>query len=358
MDTGIDLDSIKERYLSGELETFGNNSATPDWLHKEAGAEEDWETVAKRQLETNAFARDLMRQFPAEKLSGVYHEDRNTGAKKLIKSSEEVLAEMYSWLNKKAKGDLRQAIAILDATQLIDEYRNPIIQMFKNANEEESLSLEDKAGTDAAEGQPTNALKAQRTSQTTADQVIQDQNADRLDANMKARSKRVDYAQPLERKKIVGSLGIIVNEQTSQVWKKGELVAEMSTEAVGGFSVMADEMHSLDTEEDVMALFSAAPVKEAADGFHIDTVDGNWVLGTFNNMKFEAKVFTEPSEFGIDNGHVSKLWIKGDGGIQVNYDCGWGVGEDLKSTWGPLVEKLDAFAKTPAFLNTFTNLDA
>lgn len=355
MDTGIDLDSIKERYLSGELETFGNNSATPDWLHKEAGAEEDWETVAKRQLEINALGRDMVRQFPAEKLSGVYHEDRNTGTKKLLKSSEEVLAEMYSWLNKKAKGDLKQAVAILDSTQLIDEYRNPIIQMFKNANEEETLSLEEKAETEAKEGQPINALRAQRTSETTADQVINDQSIDRLEQNEKARSKRVDYAQPLERKKIVGSLGIIINEQTSQLWKKGELVAEMNTEAVGGFAVMADEMHAIETEDDAMALFAAAPVKEGADGFQINTVDGNWVMGTFNGMEFEAKIFTAPSEFGINNGYVSKLWIKSpsedDSTVLVNYDRGWDIGEDKPETWQPLVVKLEQFVQSPAFAN-------
>lgn len=79
--------------------------------------------------------------------------------------------------------------------------------------------------------------------------------------------------------------------------------------------------------------------------FKITRISGNWVLGKFGDNRFEAKIYTEPSDFGINNGHVSKLWIEGI----VNYDRGWDIGKSQQSTWAPLVSELDAYARTPAF---------
>ncbi len=53
----------------------------------------------------------------------------------------------------------------------------------------------------------------------------------------------------------------------------------------------------------------------------ITKTDGQWKLGTIDEIKFNAKVYEEPSEFGINNGNVSKLWIDG----VCNYDRGWDV---------------------------------
>ncbi len=41
----------------------------------------------------------------------------------------------------------------------------------------------------------------------------------------------------------------------------------------------------------------------------ISSVDDNWVTGIFKGKTFEAKVFSAPSRFGINNGRVSKLCI-------------------------------------------------
>ena len=46
---------------------------------------------------------------------------------------------------------------------------------------------------------------------------------------------------------------------------------------------------------------------------------GNWKIGTINGIAFQAKVYDEDSEFGIDGGNVSKLWIQGI----CNYDREW-----------------------------------
>ncbi len=41
----------------------------------------------------------------------------------------------------------------------------------------------------------------------------------------------------------------------------------------------------------------------------IREVDGNWVTGIYKDLWFQAKVFSEVSEFGLNNGRVSKLCI-------------------------------------------------
>jgi|SRR5690606_4824100 len=59
----------------------------------------------------------------------------------------------------------------------------------------------------------------------------------------------------------------------------------------------------------------------------------NWVSGIVGDYRFDAKHFNEGSEFGINEGRVSKLTIKrldtvGNGkdwnyGVVVSYDRGW-----------------------------------
>lgn len=66
--------------------------------------------------------------------------------------------------------------------------------------------------------------------------------------------------------------------------------------------------------------------------------DSNWVKGTIGQYSFEAKLFDDPSTFGIANGRVSKLCIY-DNAVReqkrdffaaciINYDRGW----DIKAT--------------------------
>ena len=51
-----------------------------------------------------------------------------------------------------------------------------------------------------------------------------------------------------------------------------------------------------------------------------------WVSGTVDgNITFEAKVFDNPSVFGIDGGRISKLSIRNASEEIVNYDRGWDV---------------------------------
>lgn len=56
----------------------------------------------------------------------------------------------------------------------------------------------------------------------------------------------------------------------------------------------------------------------------IDQTDlqSGWLKGTYNQFEFSAKVFSEGSSFGINQGRVSKLFITEKKEVVFNYDRG------------------------------------
>lgn len=42
-------------------------------------------------------------------------------------------------------------------------------------------------------------------------------------------------------------------------------------------------------------------------------------------VQYEAKVYEEGSQFGIDGGRISKLWASVNGETIINYDRGWDI---------------------------------
>lgn len=54
---------------------------------------------------------------------------------------------------------------------------------------------------------------------------------------------------------------------------------------------------------------------------------GNWIVGTVDGLEVQAKVYDEPSQFGMElDGRISKLWVKiPDGMVVYNYDRGLDV---------------------------------
>lgn len=285
----------REEYLNNTLPYVPSDALLPSWLQKEAGMEEDWEKVEKMKLELNAFARDFKRAFPAEAFAGIFQTDNRTMEKKQIKSTEEVLGDAYNWLSKKTKGDAKLAKSILDAATLVDEYAGPIMQMFKNAGDDEALDKTEKTIMDQEKPesdlfgptQPNEALKAQRESETTAESITTDMNDKRLLENREVMKKQNDY---LERKRVIAGYGMILNEEKLSLYKKGELLKEINTDDLGGFAVAADEVDSLQSAEDVETLFAAAP----SDIVPVETVVVNaqptQVIATVGNMRLHGYV--------------------------------------------------------------------
>lgn len=77
-----------------------------------------------------------------------------------------------------------------------------------------------------------------------------------------------------------------------------------------------------------------------------DDQRSGWVSGTYHGMKFQAKVYDEGSEFGINNGTVSKLWVSEANGTPIiNYDRGWDKGEKRTEIWKDLVELIEVNVK-------------
>lgn len=75
----------------------------------------------------------------------------------------------------------------------------------------------------------------------------------------------------------------------------------------------------------------------------------NWVEGTYGEYKYQAKIFNEPSDYGIDFGRVSKLCITTLGGtwadVVVNYDRGWDKGKGKKKLYRGVVGRLEFVAQ-------------
>ena len=50
-----------------------------------------------------------------------------------------------------------------------------------------------------------------------------------------------------------------------------------------------------------------------------------WKDGIIDGYRYQVKVFDEGSDFGINGGRISKLWMQKDGKEAANYDRGWDV---------------------------------
>ncbi len=74
-----------------------------------------------------------------------------------------------------------------------------------------------------------------------------------------------------------------------------------------------------------------------------------WVEGEYEGRRYQAKVYDEPSDYGINGGRVSKLWVRGTTyNTFINYDRGWDAGEDVVEVWKPLVALIEKNLKPKA----------
>lgn len=68
----------------------------------------------------------------------------------------------------------------------------------------------------------------------------------------------------------------------------------------------------------------------------------NWVNGSYGDFRFEAKLFDVGSEFGINNGRVSKLYIQDKERNSIcEYDRGWGMEPKNKTVYNSIMKLLE-----------------
>lgn len=80
----------------------------------------------------------------------------------------------------------------------------------------------------------------------------------------------------------------------------------------------------------------------------IANIDGNWVDGTFDGKRLEAKIFMDPSGHGINSGRVSKFYYE-----NCSFERGWNTGEEDIDIWSPVIEALEQFAQSKRFVESF-----
>ena len=69
-----------------------------------------------------------------------------------------------------------------------------------------------------------------------------------------------------------------------------------------------------------------------------------WKDGIINGYLFSIKVFEEPSEYGINEGRISKLEISKTGKILCSYDRGWDIrpeGEEVKAVYQEILKRFN-----------------
>lgn len=74
-----------------------------------------------------------------------------------------------------------------------------------------------------------------------------------------------------------------------------------------------------------------------------------WSKGFINGengrrYEYQVKHFDEGSEFGINEGKISKLWISLDGKTVCSYDRGWDVfpeDGDIKNVYNKLLDRFN-----------------
>lgn len=69
-----------------------------------------------------------------------------------------------------------------------------------------------------------------------------------------------------------------------------------------------------------------------------------WKDGIINGYLFEAKVYEESSEYGINEGRISKLDISKTRKILCSYDRGWDIRpkeEEVKDIYQDIVKRFN-----------------
>ena len=66
-----------------------------------------------------------------------------------------------------------------------------------------------------------------------------------------------------------------------------------------------------------------------------------WKKWEENGFEIQMLAFDKPSQYGIDKGKISKLWIRKNGKVVCNYDRGWDIEpeKDVKELYDSILKK-------------------
>lgn len=68
--------------------------------------------------------------------------------------------------------------------------------------------------------------------------------------------------------------------------------------------------------------------------------DGLWITGKYKSYRFEAKVYDQPSDYGINGGRISKLLVNDGTRTIFNYDRGLDIDSPIGYELAKLLEEL------------------
>ena len=139
----------------------------------------------------------------------------------------------------------------------------------------------------------------------------------------------------LNKAKQYGARDVVIIDKNTREWYR-----------ISGFG-KAESMGKIPPFFDLGESKKSGKSKKLKEGLTPD--EGAWITGTISKdggeYEVQAKVFDEPSEFGIDHGRISKLWVKEKGWpVCISYDRGWDIypqtNEDLLNFVMKEVEKV------------------
>jgi hypothetical protein len=275
---------------------MARDALIPDWVTKEAVAEDSWEEVEKKRLQENAYARDFRRVFPDEAFSSLDAKGKPTS-----NDPQATIAKAVKWLDKKFKGDGVIIKRVLLKAGLIDEFTTQILAAFNEtlAGEKEDLgeTAVKQHGKEEMNAQPRNVL---RDTYTLEDAVRAEDITDH------ANSERLFKKAGMERRATIPPYGVIVTETSAQVYCRGKLMTELDTETLGGFAVVAEEVETLRSTSDVENLFGL----EADAGVNIVLNVGQSVVFTSGGLLTKGTVTAL-------EGNIATVAIIADGGSRI-----------------------------------------
>lgn len=249
--TGLPIEASSEAHT-----TIPSEDNIP-WINR-AAAKEDWEIAEDKKLQLAGFIREFTSNFPPE----AFKEPKG-------------IENAAKWLWRKSQKEPSLVADILAGSGLVDEIQTNIVEMIGEIKPEQvkdKYKVDPKEVKDGAR-QPSEALQVPGVAEAPVKKEAQ-----------------------LERKRVIASYGVILDEESLSLWNKGKLVKSISTDSLGGFGAIASEVDALQGSGDIELLFNLPDTSQ------------NWLVSksaqqlteTLDALRREGKLETECASIFYD----------------------------------------------------------